>query len=540
MGSIKYRQRFQGGKWKSYADPTKFNRNAEYYTDIIKNYDEHPALSVYHIGFCRGSADDRYFNHVTKRYKLVYVLDGSGWFNGLPVHAGQGFLMWQDHVNSMSADIKSPWKFIYISFSGSLAEQCILQAGFTRDDTIFDIEDVDYVRNECEKIIYEPCTDRIAEMKMLSILLDLLSLYQNRQPEREAKSSPASSGKSEHVGRAVRFMSKKYRSQIGVPDVAAAAHISEKYLRELFKKETGKSIQRYLTDLRLAAAKNLLSNSKYNIGEIANLSGFGEYRNFVRVFKERYGITPTEYRSDSGIKEKKMKIGIFADPHYSTVGEIKTRRPSLSADKIERLIGIFKSEGVDAIVCLGDLINSEKDDAKDRENLKFVADLLRLSGIPVYCVMGNHDSEAFSPEEFSEVSGLQAPPYAVDLGGAKLIFLDCCYTDDGTDEGVGYRRGNYKWKNSYLPASQIEYLKKESVGAEKVILFTHQNLDDRDNPHCIRNAQAVRAAVESCGIRTAFSGHYHKGGEFAINGVRYITLPALCELDSLPYLIYEF
>lgn len=305
MGNIKYRQRFQGGKWKSYGDPAKFNRNAEYYTDIIKNYDEHPALSVYHIGFCCGSADDRYFNHVTKRYKLVYVLEGSGWFNGLPVHAGQGFLMWQDHVNSMSADIKSPWKLIYISFSGNLAEQFILQSGFTRDDTIFDIADVDYVRNECEKIVYELCPDRIAEMKMLSILLDLLSLNKNRQPDREAKTSPASSGKSEHVGRAVRYMSRNYRSQIGIPDVAAAAHISEKYLRELFKKETGKSIRRYLTDLRLAAAKNLLSNSKYNIGEVANLSGFGEYRNFVRVFKERYGITPTEYRAETGKNDDK-------------------------------------------------------------------------------------------------------------------------------------------------------------------------------------------------------------------------------------------
>ena len=234
-----------------------------------------------------------------------------------------------------------------------------------------------------------------------------------------------------------------------------------------------------------------------------------------------------------------MKLGIFADPHYSTVSEIKTRRPSLSAEKIKNLIGIFKSEGVDAIVCLGDLINSEKDTEKDSQNLKYIADLLRSSGLPIYCVMGNHDSEAFTPKQFSEISGLQTSPYSVNVGGTKMIFLDCCFTDDGSDEGIGYRRGNYKWKNSYLPLSQIEYLKKESAGVEKVILFTHQNLDDRDNPHCIRNAEAVRAVIESCGIKTAFSGHYHKGGEFLIHGVNYITLPALCELDSLPYLIYE-
>ncbi len=302
MGNVKYRQRFPGGKWISYSDPADFNRSAEYYTDIIKNYDEHPALSVYHIGFCRNSAHDRYFNHVTKRYKLVYVLEGCGWFNGLPVKSGQGFLMWQNHVNSMSADIESPWKFIYISFSGSFAEQLIMRAGFTPEDTIFDIEDIEYIKKLCEEAVYSLCPDRIAEIKMLSLLFDLFSLNKKQLFERDMKAASAPSEMSVHVRNAVRFMSKNYRSQIGVSEVAAAAHISEKYLRELIKKETGKSVQTYITDLRISAAKTLLSNSKYNIGEVANLSGFGEYRNFVRVFKDRFGITPTEYRSGSNKK----------------------------------------------------------------------------------------------------------------------------------------------------------------------------------------------------------------------------------------------
>ncbi len=299
MSNIKYRQRFPGGKWRSYKDPADFNRSAEYYTDIIKNYDEHPALSVYHIGICRNSAHDRYFNHVTQRYKMVYVLEGCGWFNGLPVKSGQGFLMWQNHVNSMSADIESPWKFIYISFSGSLAEQLLSRAGFTPEDTIFDVDDIEYIKELCEDMIYKLHPGHITDIKMLSVMFELFSLNKKQTSEREAKAISTSSGMSEHVFKAVRFMSKNYRTQIGVSEVAAAAHISEKYLRELIKKETGKSVQRYLTDLRLSAAKTLLSNSKYNIGEVANLSGFGEYRNFVRVFKERYGIAPTEYRSRS-------------------------------------------------------------------------------------------------------------------------------------------------------------------------------------------------------------------------------------------------
>ena len=303
MANCKYRQRFPGGKWRSYDSPEGFNRTAEFYTDIIKNYDEHPAFAAYHIGFCRNSADDRYFNHVTKRYKLVYVLEGSGWFNGLPVKSGQGFLMWQNRVNSMSADMRYPWKFIYISFSGSLAERIIMRSGFTPEDTIFEVGELEYIKRVCEEIVYEYHPEHIADLKMTSVLFDLLSLNQNNAGEREGKVLPHSSDMNAHVLNAVRFISKKYRSAIGVSEIAQAAHISEKYLRELFKKETGKSVQSYLTNTRLSAAVTLLSNSKYNIGEVASLSGFGEYRNFARVFKERYGITPSEYRETSIKKE---------------------------------------------------------------------------------------------------------------------------------------------------------------------------------------------------------------------------------------------
>lgn len=300
MPLIKYRQRLPGGKWKSYQSPSDFLKNAEYYTDIIKNYDEDPHLAVYHIGVCRNSADDRYFNHVTKRFKLVYVIEGRGWFNGMPVKSGQGFLMWKDHVNSMSADIRSPWKFDYISLSGNMAEHILRSSGFTEEDTIFDVADIDRIHELCIDSVYVPHPTLAQDLFLLSVFFEILSYTARTGKSAGAVNPPHSSEMNEHVLKALAFMSKNYRSQISVNDIAEAAHISEKYLRELFKKETGRSMQAYLTDLRLSAAKTLLSNSKYNISEVANLSGFAEYRNFIRVFKDKYGITPTEYRIGKG------------------------------------------------------------------------------------------------------------------------------------------------------------------------------------------------------------------------------------------------
>lgn len=235
-----------------------------------------------------------------------------------------------------------------------------------------------------------------------------------------------------------------------------------------------------------------------------------------------------------------MKLGIFADPHYSTADQIKTRRPSRSMEKVHQLAGIFKREEAEAIVCLGDLINSEKDAGKDRQNLRDIAQVLRFAGLPVFCVMGNHDAQAFTPTEYAAISGFRTAPYTADFGDTRLIFLDCCYTDNGTPEGLPYRDRQFHWKNAYLPASQLEFLEQAAAGVARAVVFTHQNLDDRDNPHCIRNVAAARAVIERCGnIRTVFSGHYHPGGQFTINGVTYVTPPALCELDQLPYILFE-
>jgi hypothetical protein len=93
------------------------------------------------------------------------VLEGNGWFNGLPVKSGQGFLMWQNRVNSMSADMRHPWKFIYISFSGSLAEQIIMRAGFTPEDTIFEVREIEHIKRVCEEMVYEYHPECIADMK---------------------------------------------------------------------------------------------------------------------------------------------------------------------------------------------------------------------------------------------------------------------------------------------------------------------------------------------------------------------------------------
>ncbi|MCR5824936.1 MAG: AraC family transcriptional regulator [Oscillospiraceae bacterium] len=75
------------------------------------------------------------------------------------------------------------------------------------------------------------------------------------------------------------------------------------YVRKLFKKEIGVTPHRYLNDLRLHVAAQYLTHnnqSSPNITEIAHMCGFREPLYFSRMFKKKYGVSPSAYAAASG------------------------------------------------------------------------------------------------------------------------------------------------------------------------------------------------------------------------------------------------
>lgn len=296
MGKRLYRAKVRGSQWFHYDDPALFDVSAVYRSNIVHNSEPWNELYVHSVGYHYRNADRHYANHTTKRFKLVFVLEGSGWFNGLPVKAGQGFLLWENHINSITADISTPWGYIFISFSGTCAELLVRKAGFTPEDSVFDISDIDEVKNACYSVIYRKDPSRDHDMSLTAVLFRALAVKRTHITATSAQLTEITPMINVHVANAIQFMNANYKTPITVQDVANAVYISGKYLRELFKKEMGRSVQQYLTWLRLGSAKMLLAGTEYTISEAAMLSGFKEYRNFVRLFKTRFGITPSEYR----------------------------------------------------------------------------------------------------------------------------------------------------------------------------------------------------------------------------------------------------
>ena len=231
-----------------------------------------------------------------------------------------------------------------------------------------------------------------------------------------------------------------------------------------------------------------------------------------------------------------MKIGIFTDAHYCHAKTLcETRKPSLSLSKICEAMEVFRGEQVDICLCLGDLIDHAPNDTKEdvKACLHEVLALIRSYGIPFYLVPGNHDYLMLTGKELSEAR-IQIPPYALSVGGYRLICLDANYRSDGRRFDVA----GVEWTDSNLPKEQCAFLKAALEDTDEgCIVCIHENLDPFvESHHMVKNAEEVRTIIKGK-ARVVLQGHYHPGAEHTIDGIPYLTIPAMCEGTDNSYRI---
>lgn len=86
---------------------------------------------------------------------------------------------------------------------------------------------------------------------------------------------------------------------IGLPSVAWSAgelNLSPNYFGDLVKKETGKTAQEYIQSKIIDIAKEKIFEPGKSVNEVAYELGFKYSQHFTRLFKQRVGHTPNEYR----------------------------------------------------------------------------------------------------------------------------------------------------------------------------------------------------------------------------------------------------
>ena len=103
---------------------------------------------------------------------------------------------------------------------------------------------------------------------------------------------------------ALDYIQKEYtKDNIPVSLLAELCGMSEVTFRSIFTNSMGITPIKYINNLKLELAKELLSSSDRSITEIAELSGFHDECYFSREFKKQAGISPSEFRKQSKFDE---------------------------------------------------------------------------------------------------------------------------------------------------------------------------------------------------------------------------------------------
>ena len=98
------------------------------------------------------------------------------------------------------------------------------------------------------------------------------------------------------VQKVMIYLRENYSEQIDFASVAEAHAISAPYLSRLFHEYAGISPSQYLTGYRMEQAKKLLRDSRLTIGEIAARVGYPDPFHFSKVFKNKVGVCPSQFR----------------------------------------------------------------------------------------------------------------------------------------------------------------------------------------------------------------------------------------------------
>lgn len=217
-----------------------------------------------------------------------FAVSGSCGFNDIVIHAGEGCLI----PPGVGFEILTGegLEHYWMMFGGGDIPEILSRSGIGREANGFSCGFFERVRGDFDAIVSaEPTGEFDLEMYMNSLFWKLMAYHREGAPER---SSPADG----YIRLARSFVDSHFSEPIGVEDIAAAAHVTSRYMYKLFKKRLGRSPKEYLTDRRMECARYLLSTTGLSVSEISADVGFGNPSGFAAAFREKHGAPPEKWR----------------------------------------------------------------------------------------------------------------------------------------------------------------------------------------------------------------------------------------------------
>lgn len=92
------------------------------------------------------------------------------------------------------------------------------------------------------------------------------------------------------------YIYENFDQNLSLDVLGEVVHLHPAYLSKIFKEVTNMNLSAYITDIRMQKAAELLEQTELKVHEVMELIGYRKSQYFSRLFKERFGVTPVEYR----------------------------------------------------------------------------------------------------------------------------------------------------------------------------------------------------------------------------------------------------
>jgi AraC family transcriptional regulator len=132
-----------------------------------------------------------------------------------------------------------------------------------------------------------------AQSRWTQIAIQVLWSFSSLPRQGEARSERLSDA---HLRRVVKYLEASLADEVALSDIADLAGLSPNHFLNAFKKATGKTPHRYLSERRVARACELLRNPQAPIANVALAVGFSSQSHFMTVFGRFMKTTPASYR----------------------------------------------------------------------------------------------------------------------------------------------------------------------------------------------------------------------------------------------------
>ncbi len=229
-------------------------------------------------------------------YKVYCIASGKGSFNtsygSTAVEEGDVFFIFPSMQYSITSS--DNLKYYYISFLGIRANMLMDRTGINKNNCFFSNKNREIL--DVWQKFFDMSDNANLDMISESTFLYTLSAIEQRAPKKD------NFEKSKYTAMCIKqFIDENIQNPgLNLDLISRACAFNKNYISDVFKKNMGITVVRYINTVRVQAACELMKKNITCIKDIAFMCGFNDSLYFSKLFKKQMGLSPREFLTQLG------------------------------------------------------------------------------------------------------------------------------------------------------------------------------------------------------------------------------------------------